>query len=206
MKYYHKIRSEILQRLETNLAPELYYHSIHHTIDVEQQAIRIARSEGISDDDDDLCLLKIASLFHDTGFLFTYDKHEEMGFDIARQTLPGFGITSGQLNVIQGLIMATSIPQLPKTKLEEIICDADLDYLGRDDFFPVSTKLFEEMKAMKKLETMLDWNKIQAGFFHQHTYFTATSKKLRAHKKHEHLLIIEEEILKETQGRETENI
>ena len=28
--------------------------------------------------------------------------------------------------------------------LEEIICDSDLDYLGRSDFIPVSNTLFEE--------------------------------------------------------------
>jgi len=34
----------------------------------------------------------------------------------------------------------------PANLLEEIICDSDLDYLGRSDFIPVSNTLFEELK------------------------------------------------------------
>ena len=40
--------------------------------------------------------------------------------------------------------MATEIPQNPKTHLEMIMCDADLDYLGRYDFETISNNLYTE--------------------------------------------------------------
>ena len=42
--------------------------------------------------------------------------------------------------------MATKVPQSPKNHLEEILCDCDLDYLGRDDFEKISNNLFSEWK------------------------------------------------------------
>ena len=133
---YKIIRSNILSRLDSNLPKDLWYHGVHHTIDVEKEAERIAISEKITNQED-LLLLKIACLYHDSGFLFTYKEHEAAGCDLAKKELPSFGLDQKQIDTICGMIMATKIPQTPRTKLEEIICDADLDYFGREDFFPM---------------------------------------------------------------------
>jgi uncharacterized protein len=195
VKSYNKIRSAILKRLEDGLSPDLFYHSVDHTIDVVEQSERIAIAEKIHSEEE-IYLLKVASLFHDSGFLFTYVNHELMGCKIAEETLPAYGVTAKELKIIHGLIMATCIPQSPKTKLEEIICDADLDYLGRNDFFKISSRLFEELTARNILKSEMEWNKIQVKFFGQHSYFTQTNKILRAPKKQVHLEMIEETILK----------
>ena len=62
------------------------------------------------------------------------------------------------------MIMATKIPQSPRNGLEEIICDADLDYLGRDDFYEIGATLFEELKAYNVLQNEREWNRIQVKF------------------------------------------
>jgi hypothetical protein len=188
-KLYETIRSAILLRLSNHLAKDLFYHGVHHTIDVEQQAVSIAIHEKITSPED-LLLLKVGCLYHDTGFLFTYRDHELAGCELAKKELPAFGITTQQLDIICGLIMATKIPQTPYTKLEEIICDADLDYLGRDDFFPISDTLFEELKARNIVTGKYEWNIIQMNFFRQHQYCTATNLQLRAGKKQLHLEMI----------------
>lgn len=187
---YELIRSKVLLKLGNNLSKELLYHSVDHTIDVETQAERIALSENINNPED-LFLLKIACLYHDTGFLFTYNEHEAVGCDLVMKELPVFGLSPKQVDIVCGLILATKIPQTPLTKLEEIICDADLDYLGRDDFFPISHNLFLELKAANFVRTENDWNLIQVKFFKQHNYFTATTKKLREQQKQRHLEVIE---------------
>jgi len=187
---YELIRSKILERLGDSLEKNLFYHGVHHTIDVEFQAERIAQSENITNQED-LFLLKIACLYHDAGFLFTYQEHEMAGCNLAKQELPAFGLNTKQLDIICGLIMATKIPQNPNTKLEEIICDADLDYLGRDDFEPISNTLYLELKARNFVATENDWNLVQIKFFKQHHFFTATTRQLRADKKQAHLEMIE---------------
>ena len=81
----------------------------------------------------------------------------------------------------------TSIPQTPKTTLEKIICDADLDYLGRDDFEEVSSRLRDELKIVGKIKTNKEWDEIQVRFLKAHKYYTQTAKKTRCKKKKENL-------------------
>lgn len=52
----------------------------------------------------------------------------------ARQYLPHFGYTGDEIEQVCDIIMATQMPQNPHNHLGQIICDADLDYLGRNDF------------------------------------------------------------------------
>jgi len=75
--------------------------------------------------------------------------------------------------------MSTKLPPNPGNILEEIICDSDLDYLGRSDFIPVSNTLFEELKAQKKMGSLNEWNKLQVKFISGHQYFTKTARRLR---------------------------
>ena len=65
---------------------------------------------------------------------------------MAREILPAYGLTRDQIDTICGMIMATRIPQSPSNQLERILCDADLDYLGRDDFYEIGGRLFEELR------------------------------------------------------------
>ena len=77
------------------------------------------------------------------------------------------------------LIMATKLPPSPRNKLEEIMCDADLDYLGRSDMIPVSNSLYLEMKERSMIKSMNDWNSLQMKFISGHQYFTETARNLR---------------------------
>ena len=158
-----------------------------------RQAEEIAKGEGITDQKD-LELLRIAILYHDIGFLYLYKGHEEAACEIARDELGAYGVTPDDLEIICGLIMATKIPQSPANKLEEIICDADLDYLGRDDFFPIAHKLYQEMKFYGYVQDELEWNRIQVKFLGQHRYFTRTNQLRRAAKKAEHLEHLQQQL------------
>jgi adenylate cyclase len=138
----------------------------------------IGRGEKISDEE--LLLLKTAALFHDTGFTEVYKDHEEKGVEIAAGILPLFDYSEEQIQKINELIMVTKLPPRPKNLLEQIICDADLDYLGRVDFIPVSGNLFRELAEHKIIEDNLKrWNQIQITFIEKHQYFTETAKRLR---------------------------
>ncbi len=194
MKILEEIRSNILLKLERNLAKDLYYHCVEHTIDVATQAKRIALEEGITDAES-LFLLEIACLYHDSGFLTTYKDHEDESCSILLNDLSKYDISPDRIQIIYGLIVATKIPQTPLSKLEQVICDADLDYLGRDDFNPISNSLYREMKARNFVANENDWNLIQVKFFKQHHYFTATNKKLRTAIKQQHLELIEAAIV-----------
>lgn len=176
----------ILEKLKVDLPEYLLYHSVSHVRDVKVQAMRIAKSEGITNQED-LDLLETAAIYHDCGFLSTYINHEEKGCEIAREVLPDFDYSPAQIKIIEGLIMATKVPQKPKTKLEEIICDADLDYLGRDDFFEIGDYLYEELLHIGVVKDEMSWNHLQIKFLTAHHYFTQTNIKDREPLKSENL-------------------
>ena len=187
---FKSIKQPILSRLENELDPRLGYHNLSHTLDVLAQAEIIARQENITDEHD-LLLLKIAALFHDSGFLAVYKNHEEKSCEIALESLKD-RLSEEDIKKICGMIMATKIPQTPHTLLEQIICDADLDYLGRNDFEPISRNLYQEFLTFKIIPEDIIWDHIQIKFFESHRYFTGTSISKRNEKKLKHLNTLKE--------------
>jgi uncharacterized protein len=188
----------ILDKLKRELPADLSYHGYHHTLDVYHAAKRLAEFEQVRGAD--LILLKTAALYHDAGFTVRYQNHEEAGCDIARDTLPAFGYNERQIERICGMILATKLSQNPRNHLEQLIADADLDYLGRPDFYPIAQTLFEEFKAYGIVKDEQDWNRLQLRFLEGHTYFSKTAQQLRDPQKKARL----EEIRRIVAGYETE--
>ena len=171
------IQEIILDKLEKELPDYLCYHNVKHTVDVVTEVELIGWGEGCSDEE--ILLLKTAGLFHDAGHTIAYDNHEFFGARLAAEMLPKYNYTPKQVERICSLIMATKLPPRPADLLECIICDSDLDYLGRSDFIPVSNTLYEELKAQNKIGSLNDWNKLQVKFISGHQYFTETARNLR---------------------------
>ena len=171
----------ILNKIGNELPGNYYYHNADHTRDVHAATESIAIAEGIKGEE--LTLLLTAAYYHDSGYLRTLNEHEAESCRIAIEYLPGFGYSPEQIEKICGMIKATRIPQTPHNKLEEILADADLDYLGRDDFFDIGDKFYHE----RGLSDRDAWNAIQVKFLEEHHYFTQTALNLRNAKKQENL-------------------
>jgi uncharacterized protein len=177
------------RRLDTRLPVYLYYHSAIHTgQDVVPATKRLAKMIGI--EGDDLLLLLTGAWFHDLGFILIngdttaeyksrVGEHEEASIAIARQVLPDFGYSSGEVEVVSGLILATKLPQTPHNQLEELMADADLDSIGREDFWKVSFRLQAELAAFGMPTDEATWYERQLKFLKSHSYFTAAAIQLR---------------------------
>jgi uncharacterized protein len=176
----------ILDLLERELSETLYYHGLHHVLDVRDAALILAKEEGVWEEES-LELLRTAALYHDGGFLRTYKDHEEEGCRIARAILPGFDYTAQQTDQVCSMIMATKIPQSPQNHLEQILCDADLDYLGRSDFEPIAQTLFRELWERNLVTDQKTWNQVQVKFISAHQYHTKSARLKREALKQEHL-------------------
>lgn len=175
----------IVKKLEAELSAQLTYHSVGHTMDVYDVAGKLAALEGIAGEE--LTLLLTAVLFHDSGFLIEPQGHESISCDFVHQYLPSYGYEYQQIKAICGMIMATRLPQTPHNLLEEIICDADLDYLGRPDFWTIGNGLFRELKVSGFVTNQRDWDEKQVTFLEQHHYFTKSAIVLRKATKDGHL-------------------
>jgi predicted metal-dependent HD superfamily phosphohydrolase len=182
---FEKLKAHILSRLETEFQPCFYYHNRDHTIDVCDATLRLAKLEGV--DCHQTIILTTAALLHDIGMLDDFRDHEAASAKIAQKILPEFEYSKAETDEITSLILATQIPQEAATLGEMIICDADLDYLGRDDFFMIAHRLRCEWKCQGQSYSLKEWYTMQASFLMKHHYFTRSAIELREVTKQLHL-------------------
>jgi HD superfamily phosphodiesterase len=164
-----------IAKLQEGSQENLFYHNARHTTDVIYSVEDIGKKENVSDED--MLLLKCAALFHDMGFLISYDNHEEESVKIAQQQLKQYNFSDRQIQIVSRLILATKSNVKPQNLLEEIICDADLFYIISSDFIPISRDLYAELYAHGKINNLQDWKKLQSTFIENHTYYTRTAQK-----------------------------
>jgi uncharacterized protein len=172
-----KLKTYIVTKLTSELSEKLTYHGVMHTIYVLKSCNQYIKRMKISGHD--AYLLRTAAILHDTGFIWTYDNHEEFSIKYSREILPSWNYSQKDIEIIAGLIEATKIPQRPKTELEQILADSDLDYLGTEFFYKIGDKLFRELLAYNKISNEEDWDRIQVKFLTSHSFHTPFAKKHR---------------------------
>jgi HD superfamily phosphodiesterase len=188
---FEKARDFIIKKLADELSPDLTYHSIDHTLDVLQAASNLASLEKLNGHDH--TLLKTAALFHDSGMLKTYIGHEEASVEIVKEYLPDYGYQQDEIDIVCKMIITTKLPQSATTFLEKILCDADLDYLGREDFFMIAHQLQYEWNILQiRPTTLREWYDLQIKFLEDHEFFTVSAQKLRNEKKADNLKQVKE--------------
>lgn len=175
----------VINMLKSEIPATYYYHNYEHSLYVIQKAAEIGKHENCTVKE--LELLHVAALWHDTGYVNIYTGHEEESCRLARQYLPGYGYTADDIDTVCGMIMATKIPQSPQNKLEEILADADLEYLGTENAAVLANHLFNELKALNPLLTEEAWNKTEIDFLTAHHYFSKYCKKNKEHNKRSYL-------------------
>jgi uncharacterized protein len=180
------MREFVIGLLRANL-PEYYlYHNPEHTLYVIEKAMEIGLQEKCTREE--LEFIEVAALWHDTGYTKTYTNHEEQSCILARHYLPEYGYSDEYIDRICDMIMVTKIPQLPKNKLEEILADADLEYLGTAEFEIKSDSLFKELRSVRPAYTKAEWDKAQISFITNHHYFTRYCQEHKEPVKRKHLL------------------
>mgnify|MGYP001557580674 CR=1 FL=1 len=163
-------RKYILGMLEKDLLANFYYHGLWHTKAVIKSVDELCNYYDLNEVD--AMILRIAAAYHDSGFLHTYKDHEEEGCRIAEKKLPQFGYTEEEIAHINRLIMATKVPQSPHSFLEELICDADLDYLGGHDYSRIAGLLYMEFQEYQIIQSENQWLNMQISFLEKHRFFS----------------------------------
>jgi exopolyphosphatase/pppGpp-phosphohydrolase len=168
------------------ILPEIFhFHNINHTKEVLEAVNRLSGLERINGNE--LLLLKTAAAYHDTGYICNYQNHEEAGVRLVREVLPSFDYTRDDIKIISDIIMATKMPQNPKTRLQKIICDADLDNFGRKDFFIKGALLKLELKDHGVDISQEKWYEQSLKLLEEHSYFTKSARRLRQKGKEENI-------------------
>lgn len=175
-------------RLTRELSPTLYYHDVAHTChDVLPAVTQLAALESVCAGE--LLLLQTAALYHDIGHIVQYEGHEAVSIRIAADVLPDCGYAPEQVATVVDLIAVTQLDHQPATLLERIMKDADLDVLGRPDFFRKNASLLKELRVHSQLNvSSLEWYCEQFMFLHQHRYFTDAAHRLRNEQKQQNIM------------------
>ncbi len=189
---FEKAYNFLIARLEKGLPSYTTYHNIEHTKNVINAAAYLAELENVTGED--RTLLLTAALFHDAGFLQNHKNHEKISCQVARKYLPQFNYSIEQIDSICTMIMATKLPQSPGNHLSRILCDADLFYLGNDEYTEYSHKLFLEFKKNGMVKTYANWLMKQIDFVSTHRFFTKSAIESQEQKKQETLKNLKTEL------------
>lgn len=180
-------------RLAHGLDARYIYHNEFHTFeDVMPAALYLADVYGLPDEERDV--LRIGVAFHDIGFIEGQLNHERRGIELAAQVLPEFHVSLRAIKMIAGLILATRLPQSPTNLMEEIIADADLDVLGREDFPARNALLYQEALLSGSALGADEWLHYQVRFLSDHSYFTRAARERRDAGKQRNLAALVERI------------
>ena len=185
---FSELRSNALERLKIELSPKFKYHSFDHTFNMLSVVEKYTEHYELSSHQ--IELLKIAILYHDMGFIEDWRDHERRGAEMVEVAMQELKYSTEDILMVKQLIMATKVPQEPETNLERIICDIDLDYLGRDDYFVRSELLFEEWMTIGLVANRAEWEKKELDFLTNHQFHSVFGKKYRQPKLNEHLIKI----------------
>lgn len=187
-----KIITEAKKYVNSILMPleSLYYHQYEHALDVMTRASYLWEKEWLNEED--IELLALAWLFHDTWFTIQYENNEYIGAKIAQNYLKSKMFSKEKIAIIEKLIHSTDPNYTnPKNIMERIIKDSDLDNLWRDDFFDKWEKLKREIETIKKIKIKdPDWHHSSLDFLWNHKYFTKTQQNERWDKKEENQIIL----------------
>jgi predicted metal-dependent HD superfamily phosphohydrolase len=168
-----KYKLQRVNSLVKNKMGSLPYHNYSHALDVVEASKKLAKLEQISSQD--AFLIETAAYLHDVVHDTRAKDNEERSVEISREFLRGIGYTTHQIQIVSGLILATKLPTNPTGLLQQIICDADVDNLGREDFL-------EKTEALRKefgIDDKKGWYANTLGFLKSHKYYTGSARDLR---------------------------
>jgi len=169
--FFSDVKTFVFNLFKERLPLNTVYHNQNHTSYVVKAANEIGLSQNLSEDELESVLL--AAWFHDTGYIEGAKNHEERSMDIVTTYLTERNFSKEKITQVNALIKATKIPQEPKGKLEEIICDADMSHLGRISFKEESKLLrLEREQLVNEFLNDLDWLEQTEQFLSKHQYFT----------------------------------
>lgn len=156
--------------LEKGLTSDHVYHDLAHTMSVRDAGRELGIKYHL--EEEELELLELASLFHDTGFTRTYNSHEDASKDIAEEFLKKENYPEEKIARIKRLIEVTRVGVEPKTLLEKIMKDSDFNTNGTS-YLEKSEALRHEWKVFCGTNMSdEDWLKNNREFWKGHQFYT----------------------------------
>ncbi|UXP33454.1 DUF5706 domain-containing protein [Reichenbachiella agarivorans] len=196
-----KISAYVRDTFQGSLPEHCHYHNLTHTEEVVTAVSVIAMAEQLPHEE--IEIVTIAAWFHDLGHVQGSQNHEEKSIKLAIEKLKELEYPQEKIEQVADCIRATRMPQSPKSKMEEILCDADLHHLSTPRFQEKSEMLMTELSQVTGIYIEKnEWYKKTYQFVKEHKYFTKYAKQNLESVKQENLRRLEEKIQKEKKSKE----
>lgn len=157
----------------------LHYHNWEHTIAVYNDSVEICKNSAKISEADQF-KIELAALFHDVGYTeSSHEDHEIKGAEIAQRFLKENQQSEELIEGVKHLILATKLSHTPKNSLEEVIIDADLAHLGKENYLETTfKKLPIELKdCLNKKFSTVEWVESCINFLSSHNYLTSYARE-----------------------------
>jgi adenylate cyclase len=171
------VEEVIFEKLGKELPENLYFHNVDRMKEIYNLVDLFGRAEGLTDDEN--LLLRTAALLHDIGYIWSYDNHEDSSITFTRELLPKYKYSQEQIDKIIEFIEVTKGMRKPVDKAEEILLDADLNYLARADFVTLNDLFFKELNERGKAQSKTEWNNMQIVLLSNHKFYNRVANVLR---------------------------
>ncbi|MBD2714187.1 HD domain-containing protein [Microvirga sp. STR05] len=164
-------KAYITQLLEAKLPKQIVYHSLAHTTAVVKEARKLGEDAGLNAPDQEALLL--AAWFHDAGYIEVYDGHEYRSMELAEQWLSQQGYPAERITLVKETIRGTHRNEECETQLQQLLADADMSGMGREDFFANAELLRAEWETtLGKTYSNVEWAESQLDFLHSAKFHT----------------------------------
>ena len=169
-------RAFVKATLVGNLESWVSYHDYRHTAETFRACREIGKANRLAPAELEIALL--AALFHDVGYTETVKGHEKRSAAIATRFLRSRGYPVKAIKAVRGCIMATEMPQRPKNAMEDVVCDADMIYVGTNEFFRKNELLKEEIEGREGIVVEpSSWLRHSLRFLEEQRYHTVYCRR-----------------------------
>lgn len=152
------------------------YHNIRHTRDVVDAVKEIGIHEGLTDEELEACIA--AAWLHDIGHKVAPEDHEQRAIAMAGELFNHIRTPVGTITMVTNAILATRMPQKPRSLVEQVLCDADLAYLASPRFRDIGNLLRAEMALGGRRFTEEEWRDFNLDFIRNHQYHTTYGQQV----------------------------
>jgi HD superfamily phosphodiesterase len=168
--------------LAEKLPGNIIFHNLDHSLMVKKYAETIGDQEGLNSDE--MNILRICALFHNTGYVNSYKNYCEESVSIASAFLAEHKVDQQTIDHISDIIRAGSQPQNSKDKISEVLCDAEMMYIASENSIEQFDRLYEETALVKQKPVKRPvFERKLLGLFSTHSYFTEYGKTVLQPKK-----------------------
>ncbi|KAA9325003.1 Pycsar system effector family protein [Adhaeribacter soli] len=186
----------VLKLFHEKLSKKLVYHTYKHTTETVKEARILGEMHQLPPDQMEVLLL--AAWLHDTGYVDTYEGHEENSARIASRFLSELDYPKEKIDQIAHCITGAGTKDGNTELLTNILWDADLSNLGKDSFEANAELLRVEWEIfLNRFYTDYEWAQHQLDFLQKHAFRTEFGRQ-RFEAQREKNILQQREKLRET--------